>query len=76
MKNGDAQIASPIRIHLRCTLGRACLLLEINLKCAIRVHVADLIVGWSHCDTNMRRAKGHVYPIIKKSETCFNLAQH
>jgi hypothetical protein len=49
--------ASPIRIHLRRALGRACLPLEINPRCAIRTRVDDLIAGSGHCDTNRIHAK-------------------
>jgi hypothetical protein len=87
IKNGDTHVShykviqdvrsgtSPIRIHLRRALVRACLILEINLKRARRARVTDLITGWGHCDTNRRRAKGHTSLITKKSKTCFNLTR-
>jgi hypothetical protein len=55
--------ASRIRIHLRRALVRARLLLEINLKHARSTHVADLIIGWDHYNTNRRRTKGRAWPI-------------
>jgi hypothetical protein len=61
-------VAFLIRIHLRRVLLRAHLLLEINLRRAIRVYVTDLIAGWDHYGTNRR-------PITMKSETRFNIAR-
>jgi hypothetical protein len=88
-KNGDAQITTScitviqdvctnaflIRIHLRHALCRAHLPLEINLRCAIKVRVTDLITGYGHCGTNRRCAKDRASPITEKSEMHFNLAR-
>jgi hypothetical protein len=37
--------------------------LDINLRSAIRICVADLIASWDHYDTNRRRAKGCTSPL-------------
>jgi hypothetical protein len=66
---GTCQVTSLIRIHLRRTLDRACLPLQSNSRCALRACMANLIASWHQCDTNRRRAKGHMSPIMYKSET-------
>jgi hypothetical protein len=56
---------SLINIHLRRAL--------VSVHHA-RERIADLIVSWSHYDTNGRRAKGRVSPITKIFEVRRSLA--
>jgi hypothetical protein len=53
-----------------------CLSLQRNPRRVIKMHIADLIVGWGHCGTNRRHAKGRASLIVKNFKTRFNLACH